>query len=102
MSEQNFDKDTLNMMYRISKLNPFKLLQYLEEAYCYATTDIVVRKRAIRDEVHHLREEGKICVSSSQKYIKQMIREIRVCEERIETLSCIIKQIKSGAFIEEG
>jgi len=100
MSEDKFDPEALDMMYRISKLNPFKLLQHLEEAHCYAMTNIIARKKAIQDEVRHLWREEKVCISSSKKYIKQMKREMKLFEERADVLSHLIQKIRSGEFVD--
>ena len=96
MSEDKFDPEALDMMYRISELNPFKLVQYLEEAHYYALANIKHKQQNIDKEYRYER----CCKSGSEKYIKQMKKEIKVFEERERLLSIIINKIKAGEFSE--
>lgn len=96
--EDKFNKDDIDKFYKISHLNPFNLLQYLEESHCYAVSNIEMRERLIQEETRHLWKDEKVCVASSKKYIKQMKREMRIFQVRADILSHLIGKIRSGEF----
>jgi hypothetical protein len=97
MCDDKFNESELTILYNISYLNPFKLLDYLEESRCYAESNIEMRKKMIQDEMRYVWKNNELS-PSSKKYIKQMNREIRIFNEREETLSHLMQKIRSGEF----
>jgi hypothetical protein len=82
----------------ISNLDPWALVNYLDEARCYAKSNVEIRQKAIHTEMKQLWNDDKVCVSGSKKYIKQMKREIKIFEEREKIISIILDKIKMGEF----
>jgi hypothetical protein len=82
----------------ISTFDPCALVNYLEEARCYAKCNIEMRQKFIQTEMKHLWNDERVCISGSKKYIKQMKREIKMFEERENTISIILDKIKMGEF----
>lgn len=96
--EDKFNLDDIDKFYKISHLNPFNLLQYLEESHCYAISNVEMRERLIQEETRHLWKGENVCISSSKKYIKQMKREMRIFQVRADVISHLIQKIGSGEF----
>jgi hypothetical protein len=101
MCKDEFECDGITALYNIANLDPFKLLQSLEESHCYAISNVEMREKFIKEEMRHLWKDEKICISSSKKYIKQMKKEIKVFQERAKILSYFIHKIRSGEFTEK-
>ena len=96
--EDKFNRDDIDKFYKISHLNPFNLLQYLEEAHCYAVSNVEMRERLIQEETRHLWRDEKVCVASSKRYIKQMKREMKIFQARADMSSHLIGKIRNGEF----
>ena len=88
----------MDVIESVSKLDPWALVNYLEEAQCYAESNIVVRRKSIQSEMKHIWKGEDVCVSSSKKYIKQMEREIQLFEDRGKLVSDILMKIRMGEF----